>query len=88
MAADPTVEKLYSVALFWKSPDTHKYQLMCMALNCYPWKLGLGRPWVGVIGHAWGKLFGGKTPDDRNLSLGFGKEEEPGSAQSKWKKLN
>ena len=45
-----------------------------MALNCYPWKLGLGRPWVGVIGHAWGKLFGGKTPDDRNLSLGFGKE--------------
>ena len=47
---------------------------MCMALNCYPWKLGLGRPWVGVIGHAWGKLFGGKTPDDQNLSLGFGKE--------------
>ena len=43
--------------------------------GAYPWKLGLGRPWVGVIGlNAWGNFLAGNSSTPECFSFAcFGK---------------
>ena len=34
---------------------------MYWSTSAVSWKLGLGRPWVGVIAHAWGNFLAGNS---------------------------
>ena len=50
--------------------------LLVDSTSAVSWKLGLGRPWVGVIAHAWGNFLAGNSPQTGVFFFSTGKEGE------------